>query len=153
MEEIRKREPFRLYDAGGRTFRIGRLSAYDGMYIGYQLLNNTLPSMVGPMLASEMGIQAAAGAPPMGKKQFRQLMEDILGCVGEKLEANKLDGGWTPILAEDGSFAVSDLEDNMSLVLDLLVQAIQFNFADFFAEKLLPILGGALGLIPPDTQT
>ena len=72
--------------------------------------------------------------------------------MGEKLEANKLDGSWTPILAENGTFAVQGLEEDMSLVLALLVQAIKFNFADFFGETLLPILGGVLGMKPPDTQ-
>lgn len=152
MPEMKMRKAYTLYEAGGRTFRIGRLSAYDGMYIGYQLLNNALPPVVGALLAGEMGPAAAGGGEPMSKKQFRQLMTDVLSCVGEKLEANKLDGSWTPILAENGTFAVQGLEEDMSLVLALLVQAIKFNFADFFGETLLPILGGALGMKPPDTQ-
>ena len=56
MPEMKMRKAYTLYEAGGRTFRIGRLSAYDGMYIGYQLLNNAL--LLTPLLiaASLWGI-------------------------------------------------------------------------------------------------
>ena len=147
MEPVKKRETSIIHETGGRRFKISRLSAYDGMYIGYTIMNNALPPMVAAMFAKEVP-DAQMGNTPMTKAQFTALMRDVLGCIEEKLDA-----GLSPVLDESGNFAVIGLENDLGMVFELLVQALVFNYRDFFTEKLLPKLGAALGMTPPGTKT
>ena len=75
-------------DIGGEMWKIERLNAYDGAYLGYILLNNALPPMVSQALGGNMEEVTSSGAP-MSKAQFRQMMQDLL-----RVTAKKMPAGW-----------------------------------------------------------
>lgn len=134
-------------DINGQMWKIDKLSAYDGAYLGYILLNNALPPIISQALGSEMG-EAAAKGEPMSKKQFRQLMQDLL-----KATALKMPSGWVQAVDELGNFQVPGLENDLVLCIRLVVEVIRFNFADFFADGgLLDSVGGLLGMSRSSTE-
>lgn len=134
-------------DINGQMWKIDKLSAYDGAYLGYILLNNALPPIISQALGGQMGETAAKGEP-MSKKQFRQLMQDLL-----RVAAVKLPSGWVQAVDELGNFQVPGLEIDLVLCIRLVVEVIRFNFTDFFADGgLLDAVGGLLGMSRSSTE-
>lgn len=133
-------------DIGGEMWKIERLNAYDGAYLGYILLNNALPPMVSQALGGNMEEVASSGTP-MSKAQFRQMMQDLLRATAKKMPA-----GWIQSVDEMGNFQVPELETDLVLCIRLIVEVIRFNFADFFtANGLLDSVGGLLGMSRQNT--
>lgn len=134
-------------DINGQMWKIDKLSAYDGAYLGYILLNNALPPMVSQALGGNMEEVTSSGAP-MSKAQFRQMMQDLL-----RVTAKKMPAGWIQSVDEMGNFQLPELETDLVLCIRLVVEVIRFNFTDFFADGgLLDAVGGLLGMSRSSTE-
>lgn len=128
MNVPKERALSKLIEIEGEHWQINKLSAYDGAYIGYTILNNALPPFVAQAVGGEVGKAAAAG-PQMGKEQFTALMRDLLKACEKKLPA-----GFVAAVDANGEYQVPGLEYDLQLSLRLLVEVIRFNFSDFFVD-------------------
>lgn len=85
----------------------------------------------------------------MSKADFLELQKDCLSVCAEMLPA-----GPTPVLNEDGTFGVLDLEHDAPTVLALTVQALAWNLSSFFDESLLTSLSETISnIFRPAAQT
>lgn len=135
MEPVKKRELYKNFEYGGRSWRIGKLDAMTGSYFAYKLMAEVLPMGIG----QQAGIPAPANAKTMSKADFFDLQRDCLSVVYEMLPA-----GLTPVIDEKGNYGVVGLEHDAPTVLALTVQALSWNLLSFFDEKLLASLFEAL---------
>ncbi|GAB6170548.1 hypothetical protein JCM15765_03930 [Paradesulfitobacterium aromaticivorans] len=138
-----KRELSKLFEFKERKFRIGKFDAMTGSYIAYKLMAEVLPMGIG----AKLGFSAPTGSPTMSKQDFMDLQKDCLGVCAELLPA-----GPTPVLNENGSWGVMDIENNAPLVMALTIQALMWNVSDFFTEDLLASLSEVLNLSLPTAK-
>lgn len=150
MDTIKERREYAPFVMDGKEYRIYWLDAYTAMYIGYQLMNAALPPLIGSLTAEIMPDRSAAAiaATPMSKSQFTSLLKDVLSCTKVRM-----DSGWINVINDNGSPAVPGMETNVVAMMTLAAESIKFNFKDFFAGKLLPLVGGVFGMSPPNTET
>jgi hypothetical protein len=140
-----KREIYKIFEFGGRKWRIGKFDAMTGSYIAYKLMAEVLPMGLG----QQAGIPAPSGGRVMSKADFLELQKDCLSVCAEMLPA-----GPTPVLNEDGTFGVLDLEHDAPTVLALTVQALAWNLSSFFDESLLTSLSETISnIFRPAAQT
>lgn len=135
MGEIKKRITEKIIEVQERKFVIEKLDAQTGGFIAFTLLSRSVPSMI----SGAMGVALPQTGTTMSKKEWVELQKDILSCVSEKLPVGK-----TQIYNEQGNFAVLDMEKNAALLMRLTIDAVQFNFMDFFDANLWS------GLLPPE---
>jgi hypothetical protein len=128
---MEKRELYKKFEFGGRDWRIGKFDAMTGSYIAYKLMGEMLP-----MGLKVDGIPSApGGSPVMSKGDFIELQRDCLKVCSELLGA-----GPAPVMNDNGTWGVEDIENNAKLALTLTVQALVWNVADFFDGDLLQAL-------------
>jgi hypothetical protein len=140
-----KREIYKIFEFGGRKWRIGKFDAMTGSYIAYKLMAEVLPMGLG----QQAGIPAPSGGRVMSKADFLELQKNCLSVCAEMLPA-----GPTPVLNEDGTFGVLDLEHDAPTVLALTVQALAWNLSSFFDESLLTSLSETISnIFRPAAQT
>lgn len=137
MDEIKKRETYKDVKIGDRNFRIEKFDAYTGSYIAYKLMSEALPMGLG----NQLGLPDTQKVS-MSKKDFMELQKDCLGVCYEHLPA-----GITPVLNDNGSFAVNGLEKDPKTVIVLTIHALLFNVSSFFDENLLDSIAKGLSLI------
>jgi len=138
---MNKRVLFKTFELDGRKWRIGKFNAMVGSYIAYKLMAEVMPLGI----AQQAGIPVPAGGKSMSKADFIELQKDCLSCCYEFLPA-----GPAPVINENGTFGVEDLENNVKVVMALTIQALIFNVSDFFTENLLSSLADSMKtLIPP----
>lgn len=141
-----KRETEKIVTISGRKFKIEKFDALTGSYIAFMLAEKFLP----------MGLEAKAGFGDMPKnrqlmsrEEFAQLQRDCLSVVSEVLPARS-----APVIAENGSWGVENIEKDTRLVLLLTVHALAFNVAGFFdGEGLSELKASLVDLIPVSMPT
>lgn len=139
------RETSKRVKVQGREFEIRAFDALTGSYIAYTILQKVLPA------GMESQVQEMPDMPKgrtvMTKKEFLGLQKDVLSVVYEVLPART-----APILNKNGSWGVTDIENNTLLVSILTIQALAFNIGGFFGEGGLSELQTALhDLLPVNT--
>lgn len=132
-----------------RTFKIKKFNALTGSFILYNIMNKVLPAFLSSELGTAIGQDVAKGGEiaqdkltgiaqtlnkiEMSRDEFMQLQKDCLAVCYEVLPGREV-----PVIDPGtGNFGAIGLEDNMSIVMSLTVQALIFNVKDFF-------LGGGL---------
>lgn len=141
-----KRETEKIIELQGRKFKIEKFDALTGSYIAFVLAEKFMP----------MGLDAKAGLTDMpkdrslmSKQEFMDLQRDCLGVVSEILPA-----GARPVLNENGTWGVMDIERDTRLVILLTVHALAFNIAGFFdGEGLAELKGSLADILPARMQT
>lgn len=131
MGEARIRATEKNIEIMGRNFVIKKLDARTSCYIVTKFTTKILPFGLQTAMGMMSEKQAAINGPEIGMDEFFQLQNSILTCVNERLA-----GGIIPIIDKAGNFAVLDMEDNGALVMRLTIDALQFNFSDFFVGNL-----------------
>lgn len=136
-----KRETYKIFEFEERKFRIGKFDAMTGSYIAYQLMGQLLP-----MGLKLDGIPSApAGSKTMNKEDFKELQTECLKVCEEMLPA-----GPSPVINENGSWGIEDIQKDAKTALALTVQSLMWNVADFFDENLLQAL--ATGFVSMNKQ-
>lgn len=157
-------EKFKEVEIKGRTFRIKKFDALTGSFILIKItallapiishldlkkINSVKPTDANadtdsfnldgidiPGIASELG--------KLSEVDFRFLQGKSLRLCSESLPA-----GFVPILHDNGSFAVQNLDDDTMTVMALMVHALVFNVKGFFLESpLASLLGGLMTTSP-----
>lgn len=141
-----KRETRKIVEIQGRKFEIRSFDAFTGSYIAFTLMEKMLPM---GMEAKVMNTLRAEGQDVdtlptpnralMSKGEFIAFQRDVLSVVGEVLPART-----APIFNENGTWGVSDIEDNAMLVIMLTIHALVFNIAGFFGGDGLKELKAGL---------
>lgn len=131
-----KRETSKVVELSGRKFKIEKFDALTGSYIAFILMQKFLP----------MGMEEKAGMSNMpdgrklmSKEEFVGLQKDCLGVVSEVLPARS-----APIMNENGTWGVADIERDTKLVMLLTIHALTFNISGFFDEQGLMELKASL---------
>lgn len=140
------RENSKIIEVGKRKFKIEKFDAFTGSYIAFTLMEKFLP----------MGLEQKAGFQNMPKnrtllsrEEFIKMQKDCLSVVSEVLPARS-----APILNENGSWGVNDIERNTQLVLILTIHSLAFNIADFFGgEGLKELMSSLADIFPADMLT
>lgn len=109
----------------GKQYRVGRFSARTGSWILFQLLNKALPALVGSQL--EFGAKLGSGVQ-MSEADFLNIQDHCLMVCGRYRES----GVAEPIMKAQGVFALKDVEYDIVACMGLTVNALAFNFSDFF---------------------
>jgi len=129
-------------EVAGRKFRIKKFSARVGSFMILKLTTILAPLFssfkVDPNVKSpediEIGDINITGImnqlTNISEKDFNYIQEQALRVCFEHLPA-----GLSPVLNENGTFGVEDLEDNTAAVMALTVHALAFNLTSFFQES------------------
>lgn len=136
-------EKFKDVTIKSYEFRIRKFSAMDGAYIIPKVTGLLAP--VFQSLMSGMDIKHAVTSPgdidlskldisallgPLAKipeEDFKYLQRKCLNVCQLRLQ-----GGYQPIVHDNGSFSLTELEDDAMTVLALMVHTLIHNFAGFF---------------------
>lgn len=141
-----KREKNKIIEIAGRKWRIEKFDALTGSYIAYKVMGSVLP----------MGIdnQITEGNAPkdrtmMSKPEFLEIQMDCLRVCYEVLPA-----GGAPVIGENGSWGVTNIETDTMTVLMLTIHALIFNISGFFDGNALKDLAESFkGMIPFNAPT
>ncbi len=141
-----KRETSKIVELSGRKFKIEKFDALTGSYIAFTVMEKFLP----------MGLEAKAGLGNMpkdrqlmSKQEFAELQKDCLKVVSEVLPAR-----CAPIINENGSWGVSDIEKDTRLVILLTIHALAFNISGFFdGEGLSELKASLADIFPANMKT
>nr|DAW16994.1 MAG TPA: tail assembly chaperone protein [Caudoviricetes sp.] len=145
---VKKRETEKELEIEGRTFVIKKFDPLLGNYVALQVVTFILPFGLGDMLNKQMGkgtesssaipTAGSSNAKMMGKAEFLELQRDILSVCYERLP-----GGLTPVVRENGTYGISDFTS--TIALQLLIGSIAFNLSDFFVGA------GSIGELTEDS--
>lgn len=149
--ETKRRLEYKDVEINGRKFRIGRFDALEGSYMLFKIVG-----VISPVIA-KMGVPSASGEvnytdmlsgiTTLSKKDFKEIQLSCLEICAEHLPA-----GFAPVLNENGSYGVMGIEKDTPLVLNLTVQALMFNVADFFEGSPSNLLGAMISDIFPQSS-
>lgn len=147
-------EKFKIVTVKGHDYRIGKFSAREGSYIVLKV-SGILAPVFGPLLGNldtkditspedidlkklDIGAMIAplANVP---EADFNYLQEKSLKVCDVKLQA-----GFMPVVNDNGSFALQELEDDGLAIMSLMVHALLFNMTSFFSGSPLEGLLGAI---------
>lgn len=135
-------EKFKNVAIKGHEFRIGKFNAMDGAFI-IPKVTGLLAPILTPLLGS-LDLQKAVNNPedidlkgldfgallgPLAKipeDDFKYLQKKCLSVCEAKFK------NYQPVLNDNGSFSLADLEDDALSVLMLMVHTLVHNFKDFF---------------------
>lgn len=140
-----KRETKKIVEIQGRKFEIRAFDAFTGSYIAFTLMEKMLPMGMEAKVMNAVkadGGDASVSLPIralMSKGEFIAFQRDVLSVVGEVLPART-----APLFNENGSWGVTDIEDNAMLVILLTIHALVFNIAGFFSGDGLKELKAGL---------
>lgn len=138
----------------GRTYQFRKLAPDVGTYILFRLLAASLnsSSSADPSSSAETSaivnpddvarsFAMAGFLRGLGLDDFRLIQRECMKKCSrmESTEAGEIP---TPVMMEDGRFAIPELADNMTLITRLTMESLVFNFSDFFAHGGL---GGIAG--------
>lgn len=129
----------REVEVNERKFVIKKMNPMLSCYLLTTISTKVLPMALQIALKAIGQEPAVSTGKEMSFEEFETFQKHILSCVSERLPA-----GDTPIFDKSGNFAVIGLEDDGPLILRLTVDALQFNFKDFFTASLWK------GLIPEE---
>lgn len=133
-------------EVNGRKFRVKKFPARVGSFMILKLTTILAPMIavagVNPKaeMMDENTIAAALGhLGNISEKDFDYIQEQALKVCYEQLPA-----GLTPVLNDNGTFGVPDLEDDTVSVMELTIHALGFNLTSFFQGSGLSGLVGGL---------
>ncbi|MCM3141658.1 phage tail assembly chaperone [Brevibacillus sp. MER 51] len=143
-------------EINGRKFRIRKFSARVGSFMMIKMTTILAPmfASIKPNLNAKSvddinvdnidfsGILGQLGN--ISEKDFDYIQEQALRVCFESLPA-----GYTPVLNDNRSFGVADIEDDTATVMALTVHAIAFNLTSFFQGSGL---GGLLAGLTSSQQ-
>lgn len=139
-------EKFKDIEINGRKFRISKFGARDGSYMLIKVTGFLAPmfakidfsKMKNVKKPEDVDISAIdipgviAGLGSLSEEDFSYIQEKCLKVCSEPLQA-----GFIPVLNDNGSFGVSNLEDDTITVISLTAHALIFNFTSFFEGSVL----------------
>ncbi|TRY23679.1 hypothetical protein FOI68_20655 [Brevibacillus sp. LEMMJ03] len=137
---MQPRVNYKDVEVKGRKFRIRKFSARVGSFMIIKLTSILAP-MFSRMKLRAGGIEdfnpddfdISGFLEPlarMSEKDFNYIQEQALRVCFELLPA-----GPAPVLNENGSFGVADLEDDTAAVMELTIHALGFNLTGFFQDS------------------
>lgn len=115
-------------EIGGRKFQVRPFGAIEGSRVVMKLVG-ALGALQSTGDDTKDGAMVLGALGSLSDSDIDYVQRKALGCVDVALEGR----GWTPILHEDGSWGVVDLETNAPLVLNLTLAVIVGALADFSA--------------------
>lgn len=148
----------------GHDYRIGKFDAMSGAYI--------IPKVTGllaPVLNSVFGsidIKLDGNVPKPGELDLKSFdFGALLGPLAKIPEEDfnylqrkclalcdvKFKSGYQPVLNDNGSLSLSELEEDAISILALMVHALVHNFSGFFTES--PLAGLMSTILPTNSQT
>ena len=151
-------ELYKSVEINGRKFRIKKFSARDGSFIVLKVSALLAPMFEGmkwdklsnakkpeDVDTSQINIAQMFGKlTELKESDFSYLQGKCLRVCEEELKA-----GYTPVLADNGMFAVNGLDDDVLTVMALTVHALVFNLSGFFTGTGLGgLLNGLLTTSP-----
>jgi len=147
MDSVNKREKFKILtldtETGKRTFKLTKWDAQTAMYMLIQVTTKFIPMIPFDIDSLLGGIEAMQGKSLKMNKQvdmslveFKAFTQTCLESCLEELPT----GNFAPVMRENGTYGVIDIEDDFQAITALIVQALVFNLKGFFSEKLLKTL-------------
>lgn len=151
-------EKYKDVTVKGQDYRIGKFTAIDGAFIVPKAAGMLAP-IVGPLFESVdltkfikapedidfKGLNLAAILGPLSslkEEDFKYLLDKCL-----KVCQAKMPSGYVPVVYDNGSFSVAELEEDSSSILALMVHALIHNLAGFFSgSPLTGLLSGIPGI-------
>ncbi|SFU71158.1 phage tail assembly chaperone [Alicyclobacillus macrosporangiidus] len=150
-------EKYKDVEINGRKFRIRKFSARDGSYILIKVMSILAPMFQGLDLNQVQNVKDVSDVASNGLDVFGMiaklitLSESDFNYIQEKclrVCSEHLPSGFVPVLNDNGSFGVLNLEDDTVTVLALTAHALIFNLQSFFAGSPLQGLVGGLLATP-----
>jgi hypothetical protein len=156
-------EKTKIVEIGGQRYQIRRFAPNVGSYILMQMIGAGLKgqnfSEAPP--AGSASAPSSSAAEPNGEDTVRAIVfaaflrgleYDMHNFVQNKCLAicalmKEHEGTELPVPLTNGSEWVPEIRDDMQLVMKLEVEAMVFNFSDFFAEGGLNALAGKRPLL------
>lgn len=135
-------------ELGKRKWRVRKFDARTGSFMLFKVMGILAPAFkqLDPKVLKEAKVEdlnlteLISGLTSLSEKDFNYIQDKCLGVSHELLAA-----GEVKVLNENGTYGVSNIEFDTSLVLGLTVHALMFNVAGFFGENPLgSITGGML---------
>lgn len=123
------KEKYKYITLNERKFVIGRFDALTGSYIATKLMASALP---GGMDSKLEGMNLPKGRSFMSREEFQELQIECLKVCYEDLKAGK-----APVIGANGSWGISDVEDDLILVMSLTIHALIHNISGFFVGNAL----------------
>jgi hypothetical protein len=134
MQEVKKRENFKIVNAAERKWKITKLDAMTAAYIGYKIVMQAVPMGLEQML--KLPATNRQNLALMSMQDFKEL---ITLCLGACYELQAVNGSELPVKAvlDSGAYGVQGLEDDTKLLITLVFNVIMFNLTGFFGESAL----------------
>jgi hypothetical protein len=147
-------------EVNGRKFRIRKFSARDGSYIVLKVSALLAPLFEGvnwkkistlknpeEVDLSQINITQAIGKlSGLKEEDFAYLQDKCLRVCDEQLPS-----GYVSVLAENGTFGVLGMDEDLLTVMALTAHALVYNLSGFFSGTGLGgLLSGLLGTSPSD---
>jgi len=155
---MKPNERFTEVTINERRFQIGKFDALTGSFMAVKLAG-----MIAPLVKS-INVDAVRGAEKLEDVKMSSFdITGILSAIGSLTEEDFayvqgkclrvcreiLPGDLAPVIRADGSFGVTDLDDDTATVMALTVHALMFNIKSFFgASPLASLVGGLLTTSP-----
>lgn len=152
-------EKYKIVTVQNHEYRIAKFSAMDGAFI-IPKVTGLLAPILEPLLNGVdvkkvskpedfdlKGVNFAALLAPLAnipEDDFKYIQRKTLGVIQVKMPA-----GYQPVVYDNGSFSIPDLEEDAMAVLSLMVHALIHNFSSFFAASGLT---GLLSTILPSSS-
>lgn len=133
---------------GDRKYRIGRMSARNGSWVAAQLMTKMLPGIAAKMMEAMLATPLPAGRSELSEAEFHNIQDHCL-AVCSRLEMNGDQAFYMPLVSEQGTWAIKELEDDAFTVLSLTVHALIFNILPFFEGGGLSVLLSSFSDLKP----
>lgn len=127
-----------------RTFIVKKMDPLEGIAVLKELLTKAMPlDLLGGIFKDGNGNMSGIGSMlgildttkrEMSIEDFVKFEKRLLKNTYEVLKS-----GEVRIIAENGDYGVSGMEDNMYLLGFLMIKVIEVNYRDFFIEILLKL--------------
>lgn len=158
-----KRESFKFVTIDDRKWKIGKFDALTGGYIATKMVSK-LVNVVTGIISGElkttsdqdkaiMAIQLAREIGSLSKREFIEIQAECLHVIREITVVNNIEVE-NLVRRDDGSWGVSNMEDDALLVMALITHVLVFNLANFFdVNRLKALKEGFADLNLSDAQT
>jgi len=166
---MKTRETTKIIEVEGRTFAISKFAPYDGFYIAKLLGEKILPAFQDfmPLIRNFMNSGSAADFSPEGvienlkfetiANALSKVRRDDLKYITEislKQVREKLKAGLAPVLNDNGSYGVLDLEGDTVVILRLVCEAVAFGVGDFLdVSRLTSVMKPMFSSLTRNPQT
>jgi len=130
-------------EINGRKFRLNKLNARTGSYMLFKLLKILTPIFknVKQENLKDMDLQdlnlteLAESLFDFPEEEFRYIQDNLLQVTEERLDA-----GNQKVLNSNLGWGILNIENDVSLVMNLTIQCLVFNVSGFFGGNLLELI-------------